>query len=108
MLAGLQGAANHQRRQSWRGGDESKTRSADVSTDVFSPCCDSASRDAGAQWRGFSAALGTSFPVTIAIRALTKPRLQAYDVLLPNGGRLHIDAEMRLEVQRTRSGRHSA
>ena len=81
-----------------------------VSTDVYRPAAILQLQTLAAQvGAGFAGGNASEAPVAIAKRALTEATLQAYDVLLlDTAGRLHIDAEMMAEVQRTGSGHQAA
>ncbi|HME39360.1 MAG TPA: signal recognition particle protein [Steroidobacteraceae bacterium] len=103
MLAGLQGAGKTTsagKLARWLIEKQNK-KVLMVSTDVYRPAAILQLQTLAAQvGAGFTAALASELPVTIARRALTEATLQAYDVLLlDTAGRLHIDAEMMAEIK---------
>src|SRR5260221_1671629 len=110
MLAGLQGAGKTTsagKLARWLIEKQNK-KVLMVSTDVYRPAAILQLETLAAQvGAGFSAALVSELPVTIAKRALTEATLQAYDVLLlDTAGRLHIDAEMIAEVKGLETALH--
>jgi signal recognition particle subunit SRP54 len=103
MLAGLQGAGKTTtagKLARWLIEKQNK-KVLMVSTDVYRPAAILQLQTLAAQvGAGFTQALASEAPVTIAARALTEATLQAYDVLLlDTAGRLHIDNDMMDEVR---------